>query len=58
MHKKEAVFPLSTIEFEGIKFYCPADTDTYLTEQYVDYMQVPPEDKRAIHASFYINKLV
>lgn len=58
MHKKDAVFPLSTIEFEGITFCCPANTDIYLTEQYGDYMQLPPEDKRGIHASFYLDKLI
>lgn len=57
MHRKDAVFPLSTISFEGKEFKCPADPDTYLTEQYGDYMKLPPEDKRDIHAIFYVPEL-
>ena len=37
----ETIFPLSTIEFEGKKFRCPADMDTYLTFLYRDYMSYP-----------------
>lgn len=57
-HLNETVFPLTTISFEGETFKAPANPDAYLTDIYGDYMQVPPEDKRAIHASFYIDKLV
>lgn len=57
MHRKDAVFPLNTISFEGREFSCPADPDRYLTEQYGDYMKLPPEDKRDVHAIFYVPEL-
>ena len=37
----EAVFPLSEIEFEGIKFKAPHDCDKLLVQQFGDYMQYP-----------------
>ena len=57
MHRKDAVFPLSTISFEGKEFSCPNNPDIYLTEQYGNYMQLPPEDKRDVHAIFYVPEL-
>ena len=39
----ESVFPLSEIEFEGIKFKAPCDCDKLLVQQYGDYMQYPRE---------------
>lgn len=37
------------IEFEKHKFFITRDYDKYLTENYGDYMQLPPEDQRATH---------
>lgn len=49
------IFPLKEIEFEGHKFPCPNNPDAILKELYGDaYMEFPPEDQRACHAS-YIN---
>ncbi len=39
----ESVFPLSEIEFEGIKFKAPCDCDKLLVQQFGDYMQFPRE---------------
>lgn len=39
----ESVFPLSEIEFEGIKFKAPHDCDKLLVQQFGDYMQYPRE---------------
>lgn len=44
------VFPLSSIQFEGHHFFSPAAPDGYLTSLFGDYMQIPPEDKRDVHA--------
>ena len=45
------VFPLSSIEFEGHYFPAPRDPSHYLDAIYsFDYRQLPPEDKRIIHA--------
>ena len=57
MHRKDAIFPLCTISFEGKEFSCPNNPDIYLTEQYGNYMQLPPEDKRDVHAIFYVPEL-
>ena len=51
MHRKiSEIFPLSTISFEGHQFPCPKNADAYLHNQYGDYMQISPEDKRQVHA--------
>lgn len=52
MHRRNAVFPLGEIEFEGRMFPAPADTDAYLKDLYKDYMKLPPPDKRKPHAVF------
>ena len=50
MVERADVFPCSTINFEGHEFPCPKNPDKVLTAIYGDYMQIPPEDKREIHA--------
>jgi len=46
------IFPLKEIEFEGFLFLCPKNPDHYLSENYAfNYMELPPENKRMIHAS-------
>ena len=39
----ESVFPLSEIDFEGIKFKAPHDCDKLLIQQFGDYLQFPRE---------------
>ena len=47
----EKVFPLSTIEFEGLTFPSPNNPSHYLDAIYsFDYRQLPPKSKRIIHA--------
>lgn len=47
----DEVFPLTTIEFEGLGFSAPNNPDHYLNAIYsFDYRELPPEDKRAVHA--------
>lgn len=49
-YKKDLIFPLKEIEFEGHKFYCPNNTKSYLLSYYgKDYMKLPPEHKRIVH---------
>ncbi len=57
-HLRETIFPLGRIDFEGIAFSAPADPDTYLRDLFGEYRQLPPEDQRTGHASFFIPKLV
>lgn len=52
-HRRDAIFPLGTILFEGHPLSAPANPDAYLTDLYHDYRQLPPEDKRGGHAVFY-----
>jgi len=47
---KEIVFPLKEVEFEGLKFPAPNNTHLYLKSIFGDYMKLPPENKRKIHA--------
>jgi len=48
----EDVFsPPNEIEFEGKMFLCVNNTDKYLSILYGNYMQIPPEEKRAPHAT-------
>lgn len=51
-HSLERTFPLSTIEFEGLSFPAPHDVDAYLSDLYRNYMDIPPVEKRHIHAIF------
>ncbi len=57
-HRNEVVFPLGTIEFEGKHFSAPADPDGYLRDLYRNYMEIPSEDKRIIHAIYIHPELI
>ena len=46
---KEWFFPLTKYKFEECEFYGVADYESYLTNIYRDYMQLPPEEKRRVH---------
>ena len=58
MHRRDCVFPLSTIEFEGKRFAAPADPDAYLSDLYRNYMQEPPKEKQKVHAVFILPDLI
>lgn len=47
--KKEWFADTVDVEFEGKIFKAPIGYHEYLTTQYGDYMQLPPEDKRISH---------
>lgn len=57
-HRRDTIFPLVRIDFEGESFSAPADTDRYLRDLFGDYMKLPPEDQRTAHAVFFCNHLV
>lgn len=57
MHRRDSVFPISTITFEGKTFSAPCNPDAYLRDLYGDYMRVPPEDRRTIHSVFIMPEL-
>ncbi|MDR0939315.1 MAG: LicD family protein [Mediterranea sp.] len=58
MHRKDSVYPLSTITFEGKTFPAPANPDAYLKDLYRNYMDVPPPEKRKIHAIYIHPELI
>ena len=58
MHRKDSVFPLSTISFEGKQFAAPANPDAYLTDLYKNYMQIPPKEKQVVHSVFIMPDLI
>lgn len=49
-HRRDSIYPLSTIEFEGKTFSAPHDTHAYLSDLFRNYMDIPPVEKRQIHA--------
>ena len=53
IHRRDRIFPLTEIEFEGRKFPAPGDWDYYLQEDFGNWRQLPPEDQRHGHAVFY-----
>ena len=52
------MFPLSSATFEGREFPVPGNPAAYLTALFGDYMQIPPVEKRQIHAVFVVPELV
>lgn len=48
MHRKDSVFPLSTITFEGKDFPAPGNVDAYLKDLYKNYMDIPPKEKQIV----------
>ena len=57
MHRRECIFPLSTMTFEGKDFPAPRDPDEYLRDLFGDYMRIPPPERRHIHAVFMLPQL-
>lgn len=57
-HLKSSVWPLSTVTFEGKDYPAPHDVDTYLTDLFRNYMEVPPPEKREIHSVFFLPELI
>lgn len=47
---KETFAELASYTFEDVTFKGPKDFDAYLTRCYKNYMQLPPEEKRRVHA--------
>lgn len=49
--RREDLFPLSEIEFEGHKFMAPAHPDRRMADVYGDYMRIPDKEHRRTHAT-------
>lgn len=50
--EKEKLGNPTKLEFEGHMFSAPSGYDTWLTQIFGDYMQLPPEEKRVSHHTF------
>lgn len=57
IHKRNDVFPVKDIQFEGKTFMGPANPDEYLKALYGDYMKLPPEENRKVHSIFFMVNL-
>lgn len=58
VHSLSKTFPLGKIKFEGVEFPAPKDVDAYLSDLYRNYMDVPPPEKRIIHAIYVQPELI
>ena len=56
-HRRDSIFPITTIEFEGKQFSAPHDADAYLTDLFKNYMEIPPVEKRQVHAVVIVPEL-
>ncbi len=57
MHRRDTIYPLGEIRFEGHTFAAPANPDAYLRDLYGDYHKLPPPEKRNGHAVFFLEEL-
>lgn len=53
------IFPLSKMEFEGVEFPVPGNTDSYLTNIYGDWRKLPSEEqiRKSMHSPVYIKEI-
>lgn len=52
VHLKENIINFNYLNFEGVAFPAPSNSDEYLKKLYGDYMKLPPVDKRNSGHSF------
>ncbi len=58
MHRRDSIFPVSELEFEGYRFLAPHNPDAYLKDLFRNYMEIPPVEKRKIHSVFIAPQLI
>lgn len=53
------IYPLTKMEFEGIEFPVPGNTDAYLTNIYGDWRKLPTEEqiRKSMHYPVYIKEI-
>ncbi len=56
---KKDIFPLKKMEFEGVEFPVPGDTDSYLRNIYGDWRKLPSEEqiRKSLHYPKYIQEI-
>jgi lipopolysaccharide cholinephosphotransferase len=52
--KRDTIFPLGKLTFEGKEYYVPGNYDAYLKRHYGDYMKLPPLEQQKGHMPNYI----
>lgn len=52
--KLDDLYPIKYLPFEKQQMPVPNDYDAYLTAQFKDYMELPPEDKRYGHLPYLV----
>jgi len=55
IYKKDTIFPLSKLCFEGNYYWIPCNWDAFLKRIYGDYMQLPPVEQRKTHEVKFIS---
>lgn len=58
MHRRDSIFPVGKVIFEGKEFAAPCNPDAYLKDLYHNYMDIPPVEKQKIHSIFITTTLV
>ena len=53
-HEQDSLFPITTMSFEGHELCVPHDAHQWLTDNYGDYMQIPPPEKRRTHVLYFV----
>ena len=55
IYPRELFMNPTEADFCGYRMKIPQDYDSYLREEYGDYMQIPPPENREIHSSYKID---
>ena len=58
LYRADDLWPLGTITFEGLTFSAPRHVDNYLTSIFRNWRELPPPEKRKVHATFYAPELL
>jgi len=54
-HKKNTIYPLTKVFFEGKYYWAPGNWDAFLKQIYGNYMELPPIEKRITHDITFIS---
>jgi lipopolysaccharide cholinephosphotransferase len=55
IYDRTDIFPLRIVKFNGLDVYMPCNVEKSLTDQYGDYMQMPPVEKRKNHFPYELD---
>jgi lipopolysaccharide cholinephosphotransferase len=52
--RRDVIFPLCKLAFEGRQYWAPGNWDKYLTHLYGDYMKIPPTEQQETHGLLFV----